>query len=86
MCWSSVRTVAFSYISRVLPALDIRETRMAELDLLWSDSGSGSGVGRGLDSVQTARVKSDGRMAAVLRRAVDSLVRVTRCRVQPWST
>jgi hypothetical protein len=66
----------FDYISRVLPALDIDGARKVELDLLWADPTRTRGRGRITDSVEAARVKSDGRMAAVLRRAVQNLVRV----------
>lgn len=66
----------FDYISRVLPALDIHGARMVELDLLWTDPNRTRGRGRTTDSAEAARVKSDGRMAAVLRRAVQNLVRV----------
>jgi DNA helicase IV len=66
----------FDYISRVLPALDIHGARMVELDLLWADSARKKGRGRTADTVEAARVKSDGRMATVLRRAVHNLVRV----------
>jgi DNA helicase IV len=61
----------FDYVSRVIPALDIRGALRVELDLLWADSAHG----RRTDTVGAARIKSGGRMATVLRRAVDDLVR-----------
>jgi DNA helicase IV len=66
----------FDYISRVLPTLDIHDTRMVELDLLWADLTRKAGRTQVTDTLQAAAVKSDGRMADVLRRAVDNLVRL----------
>jgi hypothetical protein len=73
----------FDYISRVLPALEIDGARRLQLDSLWTDSTRMKGRGRITDSIEAARVKSDGRMAAVLRHAVHNLVRVDA--LQRWT-
>ncbi|MCO5994755.1 HelD family protein [Actinoallomurus rhizosphaericola] len=66
----------FTYISRVLPSLDIGGTTMLRFDAVWADQSQRTSRSPGTDTLQAAAVKSDGRMADVLRRAVNNLVRV----------
>ena len=54
------------YVGRVLPTLGTRNVTAVQLSRLWD------GEIRGTDSAQARRVKSDGRMAGVLRRRVES--------------
>lgn len=64
------------YISQVLPSLDIHEAPRVELDLLWAYQSRRNSRPQATDTAQAAAVKSDGRMAEVLSRAVDNLVPV----------
>lgn len=54
------------YVGQVLPTLGTRDVNAVQLDRLWD------GEVLGTDSPQARLVKSDGRMAAVLRRRVEN--------------
>ncbi|MGW4197175.1 ATP-binding domain-containing protein [Streptomyces sp. NPDC005004] len=59
------------YVGQVLPTLGVRDVNAVQLSRLWD------GDVRGVDSTRTRLVKSDERMAAVLRRRVESEYRPT---------